>query len=85
MDLRPALARLTVPTLVMAGADDRLTPPSHARQIAAALPNLTALIILPETGHMGPLERPEEFSAALRELALGTTDALAAASDPVSA
>jgi pimeloyl-ACP methyl ester carboxylesterase len=68
MDLYHALDRLTVPTLVMAGELDRLTPPSHARRIASELPNLQALIELPETGHMGPLERPAEVSAALRAL-----------------
>jgi pimeloyl-ACP methyl ester carboxylesterase len=71
MELHHALARLIVPTLVLAGADDRLTPPEHARRIAAELPQLTQLIELPRTGHMGPLERPAEIAAALRELAAG--------------
>jgi pimeloyl-ACP methyl ester carboxylesterase len=69
MELHHALARLTVPTLVMAGQRDRLTPPSHARRVAELLPDLIDLIVLPETGHMGPLERPAEVSAALRVLA----------------
>jgi pimeloyl-ACP methyl ester carboxylesterase len=68
MELHPALARLTVPTLVMAGAEDRLTPPSHARRIASELPQLQALIELPDTGHMGPLERPREVANALKNL-----------------
>jgi pimeloyl-ACP methyl ester carboxylesterase len=68
MDLYHVLPRLTVPTLVMAGENDRLTPPSHACLIAAELPNLYELIVLPETGHMGPLERPSEVSEALRGL-----------------
>ena len=38
MDLHHALPHLTVPTIVIAGADDRLTPPSHARRIAEMLP-----------------------------------------------
>jgi pimeloyl-ACP methyl ester carboxylesterase len=69
MELHYALPKLTVPTLVMAGASDRLTPPSHAKRIADALPQLTRLIVLPDTGHMGPLERPREISEALAELA----------------
>jgi pimeloyl-ACP methyl ester carboxylesterase len=69
MDLTAALSRLTIPTLVMAGDRDRLTPPVHASRIAAALPKLARMIVLPETGHMGPLERPAEVAAALRELA----------------
>jgi pimeloyl-ACP methyl ester carboxylesterase len=70
MDLYHVLPRLTVPTLVIAGENDRLTPPSHARRIAEELPNLYELIVLPETGHMGPLERPGEISDALRSLAV---------------
>jgi pimeloyl-ACP methyl ester carboxylesterase len=80
MDLHHALARLTVPTLVMAGSRDRLTPPTHARRIASELPNLTRMIELPDTGHMGPLERPREVAAALAELArLVTADPRVAA------
>ena len=73
MDLHHALARLTVPTLVMAGSRDRLTPASHAQRIASELPNLTELIELPDTGHMGPLERPHEVASALAELARAVT------------
>ena len=40
MDLHYALRRLTVPTVVIAGEDDRLTPPSHARRISEMLPIL---------------------------------------------
>jgi pimeloyl-ACP methyl ester carboxylesterase len=69
MELHHVLPRLMIPTLVMAGEDDRLTPPSHARRIAAGLPNLQALIELPDTGHMGPLERPSDVASALRDLA----------------
>jgi pimeloyl-ACP methyl ester carboxylesterase len=69
MDLYHVLPRVTVPTLVLAGEQDRLTPPSHARRIAEALPDCRKLIILPRTGHMGPLERPREVSEALIELA----------------
>jgi pimeloyl-ACP methyl ester carboxylesterase len=61
--------QLTVPTLVMAGANDRLTPPAHAERIAAVLPQLDQLIVLPATGHMGPLERPDEITEALVALA----------------
>jgi pimeloyl-ACP methyl ester carboxylesterase len=69
IELYDALPRLTVPSIVLAGAKDRLTPPSHARRIAEMLPQLERLIILPETGHMAPLERPREVTEALLELA----------------
>jgi pimeloyl-ACP methyl ester carboxylesterase len=69
LDLGDALPRLTVPTTVIAGELDRLTPPSHARRIAEQLPQLERLIILPRTGHMVPLERPGVVVEALEELA----------------
>jgi pimeloyl-ACP methyl ester carboxylesterase len=81
MDLHHALERLTLPTLVIAGDRDRLTPPSHARRIAEMLPALEELIVLEDTGHMSPLERPAEISAALARLA----DAAAAGSGIVVA
>jgi pimeloyl-ACP methyl ester carboxylesterase len=73
MDLYHALANLTVPTAVIAGEKDRLTPPSHARRIAEMLPQPHSLTILPGTGHMGPLERPREIADLLVELAAGTS------------
>jgi pimeloyl-ACP methyl ester carboxylesterase len=78
MDLQHALPRLTVPTTVIAGADDKLTPPSHARRIAAELPELRRLMVLPDTGHMTPLERPDEVTEALVDLSALTTDRVAA-------
>jgi pimeloyl-ACP methyl ester carboxylesterase len=69
IELYDALPRLTVPSIVLAGAEDRLTPPSHARRIAEMLPQLERLIILDDTGHMAPLERHGQVSEALAELA----------------
>ncbi len=77
MDLRDAVPRVTVPTIVIAGADDRLTPPSHARRIAEMLPDLRRLTVLPDTGHMTPLERPAEVSEALVELSTLATERMA--------
>ncbi len=68
LDLWSAVAGLTVPTLVLAGDRDRLTPPEHGRRIAEALPSPAGLIVLEQTGHMSPLERPQEIVEALSEL-----------------
>ena len=69
MDLWDAVGELTVPTLVIAGDQDRLTPPSHAQRIAAGLPTSRGLIVLERTGHMSPLERPEAVARGLAGLA----------------
>jgi pimeloyl-ACP methyl ester carboxylesterase len=74
LELHHALPRLTVPTVVLAGADDKLTPRSHAERIAQELPQLRKLIVLPRTGHMAPLERPREISDQLVELATDLAD-----------
>ena len=65
LHLGSALARLTVPTLVIAGDRDRLTPPDQSRRIADALPSRNGLIVLERTGHMSPLERPREVADAI--------------------
>ena len=69
LELHHALPRLTVPTIVIVGDKDRLTPPGHGRRIAEELPDLVRLTVLPDTGHMAPLERHDAVSAALLELA----------------
>ncbi|MEU9107873.1 alpha/beta hydrolase [Streptomyces xanthophaeus] len=68
LDLDADLARLTVPTAVIGGKDDRLTPVVHSREIAAALPNCVGLTELTGAGHMTPIEAPEAVTAAVREL-----------------
>jgi pimeloyl-ACP methyl ester carboxylesterase len=84
LHLYHALPRLTVPTLVLAGANDRLTPPSHAQRIAEALPNLQRLVVLEQTGHMAPLERHDEVLAALLELAAAVSASAPTASASAS-
>jgi pimeloyl-ACP methyl ester carboxylesterase len=69
LELYDALPRLDVPTIVIAGDQDRLTPPGHARRIAEMLPRLERLVVLEDTGHMAPLERHSAVTEALLELA----------------
>ncbi|MBM0126267.1 alpha/beta fold hydrolase [Pimelobacter simplex] len=80
-DLSGDLGRVTVPTLVMAGAEDRVTGPDRAREIAALLPG-SALVLVPGAGHLANQERPALVNAWLR----GFTRAadLLAAAQPVT-
>jgi pimeloyl-ACP methyl ester carboxylesterase len=71
LDVTAGLQRLSVPTLVLTGANDRLTPPVLSQQMAELLPNPIELKILPRTGHMTPLERPGALVDALASLADG--------------
>ncbi|MCQ9131556.1 alpha/beta fold hydrolase [Streptomyces hilarionis] len=68
LDLEQGVARLGVPTAVLVGAADRMTPPVHAHRIAAALPHSLGVTELPGVGHMTPVEAPEAVTARIREL-----------------
>jgi 3-oxoadipate enol-lactonase/4-carboxymuconolactone decarboxylase len=56
-DIRDALGGITVPTLVVAGADDTETPPADARLLVAGIPD-ARLAVVPATGHLAPVEEP---------------------------
>jgi pimeloyl-ACP methyl ester carboxylesterase len=68
LDLDHAVRELRVPTGVVVGTADRLTPPVHARSLAAALPQCVGLTELPGLGHMTPVEAPELVTGKIREL-----------------
>ena len=69
MDLSWAVPALTVPTMVIAGEADLLLPVAHSERIAAALPELVDLVVLPEVGHMAPLEAGDRLVEELVRLA----------------
>lgn len=68
LDLHTRVWELDVPTAVVSGTADRLTPFEHARELAAALPHCTGLHELAGLGHMTPIEAPEAVSGVLAEL-----------------
>ena len=59
-----ALAKIKVPTLILVGEQDTLTPPSASKEMHAAIPN-SELQIIPNAAHMSNLERPDEFNKYL--------------------
>lgn len=64
-DLRPLLKSITVPTLVMVGAEDHVCPPALAREIADAVPG-SRLEIIEGAGHYASLDQPGRVRAALK-------------------
>jgi pimeloyl-ACP methyl ester carboxylesterase len=63
-DSRPTLATITCPTLVVVGDADQLTPPAAAQEIAAGIAG-ARLVVIPQSGHLSTMERPEAVNAAL--------------------
>lgn len=60
------LGQIVVPTLVIWGTSDKTTPGKDSRQLARGIPN-ARLEMLPDTGHMSPIERPLEVARLIRE------------------
>jgi pimeloyl-ACP methyl ester carboxylesterase len=64
-DGEAALRALKVPLLIIVGESDQITPPEDHRKMAAAI-GCTHLIVIPEAGHMTPMETPGAVNGALR-------------------
>lgn len=63
-DFRPVLPKITVPTLVIVGDEDIVTPPSASEFLVKNIAG-AALIKIPGAGHLTNIEKPEAFNAAL--------------------
>jgi pimeloyl-ACP methyl ester carboxylesterase len=63
-DRREELARIAVPTLLVAGEHDRTAPPAVMKKMAQAIAGST-YIELAGVGHLANLEAPDEFDAVL--------------------
>jgi len=66
-DPRPFLPALTMPVTVVTGEADGLAPPDAARRLAAAVPD-GRLVLIPDCGHMAPLEAPAAVAAEINAL-----------------
>jgi pimeloyl-ACP methyl ester carboxylesterase len=65
-DATGELARISVPTLVITGADDTLIPPTESEKLAQAIPG-SQLNIIPHAGHLVAFEQPDKFNHVLEE------------------
>ncbi|MGN6685249.1 MAG: alpha/beta fold hydrolase [Devosia sp.] len=64
-DSRPMLGSIRVPTLVVVGEGDKITPPASARTMHQGIAG-SVLEVIPRAGHLALLEQPELVNAALR-------------------
>lgn len=65
-DSRAQLGRIALPTLVVCGTEDAITPPAESRALAAGIPG-AHLVLIEQAGHFPMLEQPARFDAALRD------------------
>jgi pimeloyl-ACP methyl ester carboxylesterase len=63
-DRRADLPRIAVPTLLVAGSDDKTAPPTIMASMQRKIPR-SELVMLEGCGHLGPMDQPGPFNAAL--------------------
>lgn len=64
-DMAEAMRGVTVPTLLVGGAEDAITPPECLERAERILAR-PRLFVMPQCGHLAPLEDPATFNAAVR-------------------
>lgn len=71
-DVRPLLHRIECPTLVIVGSEDVISPVAEMREIARAIPK-SKFVEISGSGHMTPMEKPDEFNAAVLDFLMPIT------------
>jgi 3-oxoadipate enol-lactonase len=64
VDSTPSLATIDVPTLILVGEEDVLTPPREAAALHGAIEG-SVVEVIPRAGHLSNMESPETFNRAL--------------------
>jgi 3-oxoadipate enol-lactonase len=62
MDLEDDLARIEAPTLVIAGADDPITPPDHGAHVASRIPD-ARMTVVADAAHLVNVQHPADVAA----------------------
>ncbi|MGL4325586.1 MAG: alpha/beta fold hydrolase [Beijerinckiaceae bacterium] len=65
-DYQAMLSAITVPTVIIVGENDLITPPNYARAMAEAITG-AHLVTIPSCGHLSSLEQPDIVNAALAD------------------
>ena len=63
-DRRKELADIKVPTLLIAGSEDKTAPPAVMEKMAGKIPG-AEYVLLQGCGHLGPMDQPDAFNDAL--------------------
>jgi pimeloyl-ACP methyl ester carboxylesterase len=65
-DRRAQLPEIRVPTLLVAGGDDRVAPAEVMQRMAQKVPG-AEFVLLDGCGHLGPMDQPDPFNEALAQ------------------
>lgn len=65
LDISGQVQSIKVPTLLICGTEDKMTPPALSESLKGMIPG-AQLALIPEAGHMVMLEAPEAFNAAVK-------------------
>lgn len=65
-DSNKTLPEIDVPTLIIVGEEDAITPPAESREMHAKIRN-AQIKLIPDAGHMTPVEKPQAFARILGE------------------
>jgi pimeloyl-ACP methyl ester carboxylesterase len=66
LDIAEAVAGIRIPTLILCGAEDKMTPPALSEQLQDHIPG-AGLALIPGAGHFVMLENPEAFNEVLAD------------------
>jgi pimeloyl-ACP methyl ester carboxylesterase len=66
-DLRPILHQIAIPTAIVVGAEDRMTPVELSKEMHELIPG-SSLRIINDCGHLPPIEKPEAMAGILLDL-----------------
>ena len=69
-DQRERAAAIAVPTLVLCGSEDRITPPALSEELAALIAG-ARLELIAAAGHLANAEQPAAFNAVVEEFVTG--------------
>ena len=67
VDSTPTLSTIRVPVTVIVGEEDAITSPADAASMAAQIPG-AQLVVIPQAGHLSPMENPRAVNQALAGL-----------------
>jgi pimeloyl-ACP methyl ester carboxylesterase len=65
-DVTDYLPRISLPTLVVVGREDAISPVDEMRDMARAI-DASEFVVIPHSGHMSPLENPAAFNDAIEQ------------------